>query len=187
MKWINHKNTVRRNTIFLKIYRKAWEKEHVILWRLVEQSASVEELSAEYGIEKDDILTMYQRLLLVVHSLDKQLSKVQQAYWRKQKRRRYHLVLAEKRRRNAVLSKKLKDSSFPLSCRLYNVLYNLDISTVRDLTNSPIPEFLNYRGFGRSSMNELIEFIEFEHLESYFKGFQKHKKKYYYKSRNNRR
>lgn len=108
MEWNHHKNTLRRNTIFLRIYRKAWEKEHAILLRLVGQSASVEELSAEYGIEKYDVATLYQRLIHVVHFLGKKLSEVHLTYRTEQKKRRYQLPVPDrKRQRNALLRKNL--------------------------------------------------------------------------------
>lgn len=48
------------STVVLRIYRKAWEKEQVILTQMLEQGIPAEVLSEKYGIGKEDIIGIQQ-------------------------------------------------------------------------------------------------------------------------------
>ena len=51
------------------------------------------------------------------------------------------------------------------------MLHSLELYTVRDLTKYPLQKYTMFRGFRIRCLNDLIDFIESENLERYFKGF----------------
>lgn len=80
-------------------------------------------------------------------------------------------------KKNDLLKKKLIDSAFPFSKRLWNMLVSLDIHTIGDLVAIPLQEYQNFRGFKSVCKKELIAFIEFQHIEELFEGYHNWRKK----------
>ncbi len=69
---------------------------------------------------------------------------------------------------DAKLQMQLSESDFRFSKRMLNFFSNVEIYTVRQLTEIPLSKFTCFRGFKNQCMAELIAFIEFEQIENYF-------------------
>jgi hypothetical protein len=69
---------------------------------------------------------------------------------------------------DAKLQMQLLESDFPFSKRMLNFFSNVEIYTVRQLTEIPLSKFTCFRGFKNKCMAELIAFIEFEQIQNYF-------------------
>ncbi|GAA0886473.1 hypothetical protein GCM10009120_50720 [Sphingobacterium siyangense subsp. cladoniae] len=74
-----------------------------------------------------------------------------------------------------ILNKKLTDSSFAFSPRLWNMLKSLEVYTIADIVAIPLKDFEKYRGFKKMCKLELEAFIEFEGIEDLFDDFNKWK------------
>lgn len=77
-----------------------------------------------------------------------------------------------------LLDRKISDTAFVFTKRMHKILYMLELTTIRELTEYPLHNYLNFRGFKNLCMKEMIAFIEFENLQRYFKGFKAAKKEY---------
>lgn len=76
------------------------------------------------------------------------------------------------------LNRQISDSRFPFSLRFRKVLKSLDFFTIKQLTDVTLTEYICYRGIGPKCIRELIDFIEFENIQSHFHGFQYFKKRW---------
>ena len=90
----------------------------------------------------------------------------------------YKALLKNKVRKTCLENKKIIDSSFPFSTRLWNMLNRMEWETYQDLIDIPISDFPKYRGFRGKCMEEFIRFIEFENLEDEFEGFYEFKERH---------
>lgn len=183
---------VRKGALLLRIYRKAWRAEHVILQEMLIRNLAPEELSQKYGISTRDISNMYQRLLMVAVPYAEHYRQRAVNLWALQpnpKRSRPEKLrddlshaagggLPSDTRKAEVLQSKLTDVGIPLRYRVLKTLHSLDIYTIKDLAGQYLPDLLKYRGFGPWCMRELLYFVEDAQLESYFEGFKEAKKKY---------
>jgi hypothetical protein len=73
------------------------------------------------------------------------------------------------------LQMKLSDSQFPFSRRMLNFFNYVGLSTVQDLTAIPLIKLTCFKGFKAKCKAELIAFIDFEGIESFFDGYDKWK------------
>ncbi|MBU8883837.1 hypothetical protein KSK37_12145 [Kaistella sp. DKR-2] len=181
----------RKRLRLLRIYRKAWAKEHTILQQMLIHNKSPLELSRGYGISEEDISNMYQRMLTVALPWVVEYKQITIGNSRtKQKRysRSYttenmmqsenHPPVPADSKRNDLLQLKLTECGVPLRYRVLKTLHSLDIDTIKDLSETPLIDLLKYRGFGPWCMRELLSFVESAQLELYLQGFKEAKKKY---------
>lgn len=91
----------------------------------------------------------------------------------------YKALFKNKVTKASLENKKIIDSSFPFSNRLWNMLNRLEWETYKDLIDVPINDFPKYRGFRGKCMEEFVQFLEFENLEDEFEGFYEFKEKHF--------
>lgn len=163
-------------------YKVVWNIEHEILHRMLHEKRAVRFLSTRYGLPKADIVKIYKQLVLRVNLFAKKLRNIQRTKKQRMRlRRSRHSRIKEKlynRFESALLDRKISDSTFPFTNRMRNMLQRLDFFTIRELTECQLETYPKFRGFKTLCMNELIDFIIFENLQGYFKGFRVAKNKY---------
>ena len=73
------------------------------------------------------------------------------------------------------LQMKLSESKYLFSRRMLSFFKMAEVSSVADLTTIPLQKITCFRGFKTKCREELISFIEYEGLGSYFKEFERWK------------
>lgn len=173
--------TASRNSFYLKIYRKAWNIQHEILYRKLQEGRAVRFSGTGYGIPEADIVRLYEQFLSRVRLLrDLQRVKKSRMIRCRTSKARIKEIL-HLRLESALLNRDIAGSAFVFTKRMRNMLRFLELNTIGELTQYPLNEYMYFRGFKRQCMKELIDFIEFENLQRHFKGFGAYKKEYYRK------
>lgn len=175
----------RSNLFFLEISRKILsQKDYQILYKMIIEKKSVEVLAAELNISVSGINMIYERLLLNLKAFVAKLNKIDIIKEKRKILRERHLRQYKTRKSDRLhqllLSRKILECNFPFSLRFTNMLKSLELFIIEDLIDVPLNDYLFFRGFQTKCMIELLEFIEFEKLEFYFKNFGSFKK-YYHK------
>nr|WP_315240010.1 sigma factor-like helix-turn-helix DNA-binding protein [uncultured Flavobacterium sp.] len=167
----------RTNRFYIEISRKVLsEKEYDILRKLLIEKMSLKEVGDNYGVTGESVRRLYERTFEKVKSVTELLADID-LYKQKLEQLKhdfeYETGRIKKRRTKPEtdLNKLLYDSHFPFSKRMYTIIESLGISTIGELADIPLKDFQCFRGFKVKCKNELIAFIEFEHIEHLFKGF----------------
>ena len=174
----------RTNRFFIEMSRKVLtEREYEILYQMLVNKKPMVMLANDYKLSRERIRQIFRDAYNKVKSITelfqeidyyKELRDKLRADYRKEYRELRKWDDAEK---NEVLKKKLIDSAFPFSKRLWNILVSLDIYSIGDLAAIPLEEYQRFRGFKRMCKRELIAFIKFENIEELFDGYHKWSKK----------
>jgi len=161
------------------------EKEYDIISKLLIEKQSFQTVSAEYGVTKEAVRQTYKRIFFKIKSVSELVTKINDL--KEKKNQLYQEYLSEYKKmtkensgkENFNSERKLIDSHFPFSKRLWNMLVSLEIYTFNDLLENPLDMYPKFRGFKGNCIKDLIRFIEFENLENYFEGnFYEFKSKY---------
>lgn len=174
----------RTNRFYLEMSRRVLgEKEYDIIWQMLVEKRKIQDLSIEYNLSRERIRQIfaaaYQKvksiteILTEIEHYKKQRDRLREDYYREYKQIQKNL---DQQKDPQLLKKKLVESAFPFSRRLWSMLGLLDVYTYGDLAAIPLQDFQKYRGFKRACKKELVDFIEFEHLEDLFDGFQQWKR-----------
>lgn len=182
--------TIRKGLLTLRLYRRAWDLEHLIMQDMLIHKITPDALSLKYGILPADISDMYQRVLMVAvpwaenyRNQTVVLSALQNiaVRVRREKTAATGTVetsgLPDDPDREKILKLKLTDFELSLPYRVLKTLHSIEIYTIQDLAANPLPELLKFRGFGPWCMRELLWFIEVAGLESYFQGMKEAKRR----------
>ena len=131
---------------------------------------------------------IYVNLFLKAKKLIKTVTETADRKLKIQNLRKKHLKQQRKatkyKRGDLSLKRQISDSKFPFSLRFRKVLKSLDFFTIKQLTDVRLTEYTCYRGIGPKCIRELIDFIEFENIQSHFHGFH-HLKKSWNKGKRN--
>ena len=174
------------NQFYLEMFKNILdEKEYDIISKLLIKKQSLQTVSAKYGVTKEAIRQTYKKIFFKVKSVSELVTEINAL--KEKKNQLYQEYLSEYKKmtkensekENFNSDKRLIDSHFPFSKRLWNMLVSLEIYTFNDVLENPLDRYPKSRGFGGSCIKELIRFIEFENLENYCEGnFYEFKKKY---------
>lgn len=152
------------------------EKEYDILQKLLIDKMTLKEVGEIYGITGESVRRQYERTFEKVKCITELLGDID--YYKQKLEQLKNDFEYEtgriKRRRGKPetdLNKLLYDSHFPFSKRMFSIIEALGITTIGELAAIPLKDFQCFRGFKGKCKNELIAFIEFEHIEHLFKGF----------------
>ncbi|MGC4128720.1 MAG: hypothetical protein QM564_04005 [Bergeyella sp.] len=161
------------------------EKEYDIMSKLLIDKRSLEAVSAEYGVTKEAIRQTYKKIFFKIKSVSELITEIN--VLKEKKNQLYLEYISEYKKKTKektekevfISDKKLIDSHFPFSKRLWNMLISLEIYTFNELLENPLDMYPKFRGFKGSCIKDFIRFIEFENIENYFEGnFYAFKKKY---------
>jgi hypothetical protein len=172
----------RTNRFYIEMSRKVLsEKEYDILQKLLIEKKTFKEVGDNYGINAESVRRLHERTFEKVKSLAEMLADIDYYKLKLEHLKddfEYETGRIKRRRTKPEtdLKKLLYDSHFPFSKRMYNIIESLGISTIGELADIPLKDFQCLRGFKGKCKNELIAFIEFEHIEHLFKGFYVWKK-----------
>lgn len=171
------------NLFYLEISKKVLsEKEYEIMEKILKEKCPMRVISEKYKIGYTGIRRIYQNVLYKVKAISELLKEIDLLKEKREQLRKdyatdYKALLKNKVRKTGLENKKIIDSSFPFSTRLWNMLNRMEWETYQDLIEIPISDFPKYRGFRGRCMEEFIRFIEFENLEDEFEGFYEFKGK----------
>lgn len=175
------------NQFYLEISKNILsEREFEMMEKILIEKCPLEELSQKYEVGIDRIRQIYRNTLhkvKIISGLFQEITRLKAK--RNQLRKEYVSEYKKLSRKNFqssdmdMLSKKIINSCFPFSGRLWSILQTMELETLEDLCSIPIRDYLKYRGFKTKCITELIQFIEFENLEDQFDGFYQFKKKYF--------
>jgi len=165
------------NRFYLEISKNVLTgKEYEILKRLLVDKYSVSMLLKNYNVENTRVKQIFQKVFDKVKSLSEHLKEMD---IQKERRNNCPPEIPESEKIDDDFpSKKISESSFPFSIRLYNVLTRMGCKTFGDLVEIPIHNYPKYNGFKIKCTTEFISFIEYENMEEKFDGFYEFKKKY---------
>ncbi len=167
----------RTNRFYIEMSRKVLsEKEYDILQKLLIDKMTLKELGDNYGVTGESVRRLYERTFEKVKCVTEMLDDIDHYKQKLEQLKEdfeYETGLIKKRRSKAEtdLNKLLYDTHFPFSKRMFTIIEALGITTIGELANIPLKDFQCFRGFKGKCKNELIAFIEFEHIEHLFKGF----------------
>lgn len=176
------KNSIERtNRFYIEMSRKVLsEKEYEILKKLLIEKMTLQDLGEIYGVSSESIRQIYEKTFNKVKSVTELLGEIDRLK-EKLQQLKYDLKCSTgqiKKRKSTVqkkpepvLVKKLYDSPFPFSRRMYSMLEILNVHTIGQLAEIPLKNLGSYRGFKGQCKKELIAFIEFENIEHLFEGF----------------
>ena len=174
------------NQFYLEMFKNILdEKEYDIISKLLIKKQSLQTVSAKYGVTKEAIRQTYKKIFFKVKSVSELVTEINAL--KEKKNQLYQEYLSEYKKmtkensekENFNSDKRLIDSHFPFSKRLWNMLVSLEIYTFNDLLENPLDMYPKFRGFKGNCIKDLIRFIEFENLENYFEGnFYEFKSKY---------
>ncbi|PZR27584.1 MAG: hypothetical protein DI535_10185 [Citrobacter freundii] len=174
------KNLIDRTNIFyIDMSRKVLtEKEYEIVYQMLVNKKTIIELANDYNLTRERIRQIYRDAYNKVKSITELFQEIDYYKQRRDKLRADYrneyseLRMLDEAAKAEVLKKKLIESAFPFSKRLWNMLAALDIHTIGDLATIPLQEYQNFRGFKIVCKKELKAFIEFEHIEELFEGYR---------------
>jgi hypothetical protein len=177
------------NQFYLEISKNVLsEREYEIIEKILIDKCPIKILSEKYEVGNERIRQIYQNAFYKVKSVSRLLKEIDLLKEKRDQLRKeylsdYKALSGDRPRKTGFRNKKIIDSSFPFSSRLWNTFNRMEWETLKDLTAIPIREYLKYSGFKGKCMKEFIRFIEFENLEDEFEGFYELKEKYfpYYK------
>ncbi len=161
------------------------EKEYDIMQKLLIEKLPFQTISDEYRVTKEAIRNIYKKIFFKIKSVSGLVCEINAL--KEKKNQLYQEYLSEYKKmtkensgkENFNSERKLIDSHFPFSKRLWNMLVSLEIYTFNDLLENPLDMYPKFRGFKGNCIKDLIRFIEFENLENYFEGnFYEFKSKY---------
>lgn len=174
----------RTNRFYIDMSRKVLtEKEYEIIYQMLVNKKPVIELANDYNVSHQRIRQIYKDAYNKVKSITELFQEIDFYKQRRDKlradyRNEYNeLRTLDEATKAEVLKKKLIESAFPFSKRLWNMLFSLDIHTIGNLVAIPLQEYQNFRGFKTVCKKELIAFIEFENIEELFEGYRNWSKK----------
>lgn len=175
------------NQFYLEISKNILsEREFEIMEKILIEKCPLEELSQKYEVGIDRIRQIYRNTLHKVKIISGLLQEITcLKAKRNQLRKEYvseYKKLSEKNIQSpevGMLNKKISNSFFPFSGRLWSILETMELETMEDLCSIPIRDYLKYRGFKTKCITEFIQFIEFENIEDQFDEFYEFKKKYF--------
>ncbi|RDC55354.1 hypothetical protein DU508_17425 [Pedobacter chinensis] len=170
----------RTNSFYIDMSKKVLtEKEYEIIYQMLVSKKPIIELANDYNLSSERIRQIYRDAYNKVKSITELFQEIDYYKQRRDKlkgecRNDFREIrMLDDAEKTEVLKKKLIDSAFPFSKRLWNMLVSLDIHIIGDLVSIPLQEYQNFRGFKRVCKSELIAFIEFENIEELFDGYQK--------------
>lgn len=167
----------RTNRFYIEMSRKVLsEKEYDVLHKILVEKMTLKEAGEIYGVTGESVRRIYERTFEKVKSVTELLGDIDYYKGKLEQLRHdfeYETGRIKKRRTRPEtdLNKLLYDSHFPFSKRMFTFIESLDISTIGELAEIPLRDFQCLRGFKGKCKNELVAFIEFEHIEHLFKGF----------------
>ena len=172
------------NRFYLEISKNLLsDREYEILEKILIKKSTLNKVCEEYGICAERIRQIYTEVFFKIKSVseifkDIDALKNMRNQLRNECISRRKKIPQRKQKIKISLNKKLINSGFPFSKRLWNMLSVIDCHTLEDLTKVPLENYLKVRGFKGKCMKEILQFIEFENIEDEFKGFHKFKKIY---------
>ena len=161
------------------------EKEYDIMHKLLIDKQPLEIISTKYGVTKEAVKQTYKKIFFKIKSVSGLVNEIN--VLKERKHELYLEYLSEYRkmtRENSIKNifvsdRKITESHFPFSKRLWNMLIMLEIYTFDDLLEIPLENYPKFRGFKGKCLEEFIRFIEFENIERYFEDdFYEFKGKY---------
>ena len=167
----------RTNRFYIEMSRKVLsEKEYDILQKLLIDKMTLKEVGDNYGVTGESVRRLYERTFEKVKCVTELLDDIDHYKQKLEQLKEdfeYETGRIKKRRTKAEtdLNKLLYDTHFPFSKRMFTIIEALGITTIGELANISLKDFQCFRGFKGKCKNELIAFIEFEHIEHLFKGF----------------
>jgi len=182
----NEKNIIdRTNRFYLDMSKNVLtEREHEIMYQMLIDKKPIVELASHYNLSRERIRQIYKDAYDKIKSFTDLFKDIDYYKRLRNKLREDYRTEYRKLRKpdnegkEQVLNKKLIDSAFPFSKRLWNMLMYLDINTIGDLTSIPLPDYEKFRGFKTVSKKELLSFIEFENIEDLFDDYTKWSKNF---------
>ena len=165
------------NRFYLDISKKfLTDQEFEIMENILLKGYSFQSVSSEFGVSKDSIRYIYKKTFFKIKSVSNLVLEINELKEkRNQLRANYILEYRQLIKRKigdetSFIDKKISDSHFPFSRRLWNMFEKLDIHKFSDLFAIPLETFPKFRGFKGKCLQEFIQFIEFENLEEKFEG-----------------
>ncbi len=169
----------RTNIFYLDMSRKVLtEREYKVIYQMLVSKKTILELANEYYLSRERIRQIYIDAYNKVKSITELFQEIDHYKQLRDKLRsdyrngNVELQLLNDAEKEALLKKKLIDSVFPFSRRLWNMLVSLDIHTIGDMVAVPLQEYQNFRGFKTACKKELKAFIEFENIEELINGYR---------------
>ena len=174
---LTHTLIDRTNRFYIEMSKKVLsKKEYDILHKLLIEKMSLKEAGDSYGVTAESVRRQYERTFEKVKCVTELLADID--YYKQkleQLKNEFEYETGRIKRRRTKpetdLNKLLYDTHFPFSKRMFSIIEALGITTIGELANIPLKDFQCFRGFKGKCKNELIAFIEFEHIEHLFKGF----------------
>lgn len=161
------------------------DNEYDIMKKILIGKYTLQSIAAEYGLTEQRITYIYKKASFKVKSVSELVKEINAL---KEKRNQLYKTylseykeLTKGRKKNTVFDfdKKISESCFPFSKRLWNMLCLLEVYTYRDLFEDTLDTYPKYRGFKGKCVKEFIQFIEFENIEEYFEDdFYEFKEKF---------
>lgn len=175
------------NQFYLEISKNILsEREFEIMEKILIKKCPLEELSQKYQVGIDRIRQIYRNTLHKVKTVSGLFQEIACLKAKRNQLRKECVSEYRKLSRKNIqspevgmLSKKIINSYFPFSGRLWSILEKMELETLEDLCSIPIRDYLKYRGFKTKCITEFIQFIEFENIEDRFDEFYEFKKKYF--------
>ncbi len=170
----------RTNRFYIDISKNLLsEREYNIILQMLINKKSISDLAGDYNLTPEGIRQIYLRTFQKVKSISELFRDIEHFKTKRDKLRADYyteyrkLENAVKVSDMPILKKKLSDSSFPFSKRLWNILEFMDIITIEDMIAIPLEDYSKFRGFKILCKKELKAYIEFEGIEDLFDGFVK--------------
>lgn len=167
----------RTNRFYIEMSRKVLsEKEYDVLQKLLMEKMTLQQVGDIYGVTGESIRQLYERTYNKAKSVTELLADID-SYKEKLEQLKYEFQLEagqEKKRKSKAdtdLQKLLYETHFPFSRRMHSFFESIGVRTLGELAEIPLMDFCCFRGFKGKCKNELVAFIEFEHIEHLFKGF----------------
>jgi len=167
----------RTNKFYIEMSRKVLsEREYDILKKLLIEKMTLQQVAGIYGVTGERVRQIYEQTYQKVKSITQLLADIDHY---KQKLEQLKLdfkceinnIKNSENKNEVDLQKRLHDSHFPFSKRMYNMFEFLEIHTIGELLEIPLTSFQCFRGFKEQCKKELIAFIEFENIEHLFEDF----------------
>ena len=153
------------------------KREYSILEKILIQNSTLNNVCEDYGITVERIQQINNQTFLKIQSVLELFKNIEIPKETKVSLQD-ELLPQKKQIRNKILDKKIIDSSFPFSRRLWNILNLIDCHTLQDLTAEALENYLKIKGFKGKCMKELLQYIEFENIEEEFDSFHRFKRIY---------
>lgn len=167
----------RTNKFYIEMSRKVLsEKEYDVLQKLLIEKMTLQEAANVYGVTSENIRLIYERTYKKVKSVTELLAEIDKYKHKLQQLKQdfkyeSRQTNKEKNKTEIDLNRKLYESHFPFSKRMYSMFEVLDVHTIGELAEIPLERFGCFRGFKKQCKKELITYIEFENIEYLFKDF----------------